>query len=75
MTDSTAKALSKYSTVSFANFRSYISSLGKLSGSSATQLSMGERAKKAKKKNELRLKLSNMTPEFAMKIYRRIKYR
>lgn len=75
MTDSTAKALSKYSTVSFANFRSYISSLGKLSGSSATQLSMGERAKKAKKKNELRLKLRNMTPEFALKIYRRIKYR
>ena len=75
MTDSTAKALSKYSTVSFANFRSYISSLGKLSGSSATQLSMGERANKAKKKNELRLKLRNMTPEFALKIYRRIKYR
>ena len=75
MTDSTAKALSKYSTVSFANFRSYISSLGKLSVSSATQLSMGERAKKAKKKNELRLKLRNMTPEFALKIYRRIKYR
>ena len=30
---------------------------------------------KAKKKNELRLKLRNMTPEFALKIYRRIKYR
>lgn len=76
MTDSTEKALSKYPAVSFANFKSFLSSLGKLSGAAGkTEMSMGERAIKAKKKNELRLKIRNMTPEFVLKVYRRIKYR
>ncbi len=76
MTDSTERALSKYPAVSFAGFKSFLASLDKLASSAGkTDMSMGERAVRAKRKNELRLKIRSITPEFALKIYRRIKYR
>ncbi len=76
MTDSTARALSAYSSVSFASFKSFLASISSLgSSSSKTELSMGERTLKAKRKNNLKLKIKSVTPEFALKIYRRIKYK
>ena len=75
MTDSTAKALSGYSAVSFRSFADFLSSLGKLQSGGKTELSMGERAVRADRKNKLRLKIRSVTPEFVLKIYRRIKYR